>query len=185
MLLHKLWLTQIAVNWVEIIRIRCTDWAFGDSQVHRGYVSMAALNEMSQRFTFQILISSLPKLICSGNQDEIFNKKPDTEFSSDAWFWQAGTARALHYTLGVWLRLRDKARETRFDLYVTSVWFGRTFPLVPLYPLFLFGAIKRATKLTAAPAHLGAFAPFCNPRHRHRQALPFCDVEAVILPSAK
>lgn len=75
---HKLCLTQIAVNWVEIIRIICADWAFVDSQVNRGYVSMAALNETSQWFAFQILISSLPKLICSGNQDEIFNKNTES-----------------------------------------------------------------------------------------------------------
>jgi len=83
---HKLCLTQIAVNWVEIVGIVCTDGAFADPKVNWGYVSMAALHETSQRFTLPILTSSLPKLICSGNQDEIFNKKTDTEFSSGSWF---------------------------------------------------------------------------------------------------
>lgn len=47
-ILQKRCLTQIAVNWVEIIRIICTDGAFVDRKVNWGYVSMAAFNEMSQ-----------------------------------------------------------------------------------------------------------------------------------------
>lgn len=136
-ILHKLCLTQIAVNWVEIIRIICTDRVFVDSKVNWGYVSMAAFNEMSQWFTFQILISSLPKLICSGNQDEIFNKKTDIQFSSHSWFWQVGTMRALHYTLLVLLLFKGEDRETRCDLYALLLVLEQQL-LFHLYTHFFF-----------------------------------------------
>lgn len=165
MILQKLHLTQIAANWVEIIRILCTDWAFADSEVNWGYVSMAAFNEMSQRFTFQILISSLPKLICSGNQDEIFNKKTDTELSIDSWFWQVGTMGALPYTLVVLLLFKDEARETRFDIYVLLFVLEEQL-LFHLYTLLFFSGQLNDLKSSHQSLCIG---PFCKTQVMHRQ----------------